>query len=782
MYSQQNIQLVGALNNGAILNDIWGYVAPDGVEYALVGRRDGLGIVSLSDPSNPEQVVFFPGGNSVWRDVKTWENFAYVVADQPGTDEGLVVIDLSPLPDTAYLMNYYRPEIGDFGDTLNTCHNLFIDEFGIAYLAGCNPIDGLTLMFDLTVDPIEPPFLGPAESFYSHDVYARNNLLYTSNIYESAFGVVDVSDKENPVLLAQQETPFGFTHNTWLSDNGNTIFTTDERANAPVAAYGIGDLSDIILLDEFRPPATLGQGVIPHNVHVINDFIVVSYYTDGCIIVDAARPRNLVQVGKYDDSELPIGGFSGAWGAYPYLPSGLILVSDIRDGLQVLEADYKRACYLEGLVRDIVTTAPINNVSIEILSDEPNTAHSDLGGRFYTGQVTSGTFTVRLEKAGYESAEIEVELINGIVTTLAIEMQPLPEYVLAGNVSIVEENGSIAEAKVILENKWVRYETLTDEAGNFEFPAIFKYDDYILKWGKWGFQSSAISPLNIVDDQFIALGLESGYADNFELDLGWTISGPATKGAWLRDIPVEIIALEGYVTNPGEDSPNDWGELCYLTGNRTGAPYKDELDGGQTILTSPVMDLSKYNHPQLQFEHWFVNIEQESRPPNDSLSIYLSNGTDRALIFYSDSSNFEWQDPIQLSLLGFMPLTDQMRIEFIASDFPESSNLVEAAIDNISITERVSDEDYALQDDWASLLAIPNPFQHQVQIEYKIDGQGGNYKYEIINSLGQLVKTGLLDQAVGSFTLDTSQYPAGVYFIRLLADNETSKALKILRY
>ncbi|MEZ4982763.1 MAG: hypothetical protein R2769_14490 [Saprospiraceae bacterium] len=46
----------------------------------------------------------------------------------------------------------------------------------------------------------------------------------------------------------------------------------------------------------------------------------------------------------------PGAGFNGAWGAYPFLPSQTVLISDINSGLYVLQPNYVRACWLEGTV------------------------------------------------------------------------------------------------------------------------------------------------------------------------------------------------------------------------------------------------------------------------------------------------------------------------------------------------------------------------------------------------------------------------------------------------
>ena len=80
------------------LNDIWGWVDNQGKEYAIIGTNDGTSIFDLSNPSSPQEVFFEPGMNSVWRDVKTYGNYAYVTTEAMN---GLLIIDLSNLPDSA---------------------------------------------------------------------------------------------------------------------------------------------------------------------------------------------------------------------------------------------------------------------------------------------------------------------------------------------------------------------------------------------------------------------------------------------------------------------------------------------------------------------------------------------------------------------------------------------------------------------------------------------------------------------------------------------------------
>ncbi|MCB0662029.1 MAG: choice-of-anchor B family protein, partial [Saprospiraceae bacterium] len=483
LFGQLNMQLLSKVTYNQDLSDVWGWVDEDtGTEYAIVGVQNGVSIVSLENPSNATEIFFIPGPSSIWRDIKTWGDYAYVTNE---TSNGVLVIDMSMLPDN---IDYYdwEPTQSEIGGTLSSCHNLFIDEFGVCYLAGSNLNNGGVIYVDVHTTPGQPEIIGWGPPEYSHDVYARDNLLYSSEIYKGVFGVYDVTDPVNPVLKATQTTPFLFTHNTWLSDDGNTIFTTDERANAPVAAYDISDLDNIQYLDEYRPIATLGKDVIPHNVHVWNDWLIISYYTDGGIVVDASRPNNLIEVGNFDSFFSPTAGFNGAWGAYPFLPSQTVLISDINSGLYVLQPNYVRACWLEGLVTDKGTGAALEGVEVNINSSQANLANTNFEGKYETGQAIPGTFDVHFSKFGYQSKTVSVSLENGMVTNLNVELEAAVPFTLSGLVVDARTGEPIADALVGFKSAQADVQSLSDLNGNFSIPNFYA-DDYEIFAGKWGF-------------------------------------------------------------------------------------------------------------------------------------------------------------------------------------------------------------------------------------------------------------------------------------------------------
>ncbi len=125
LFSQLNSTLRSQLDYDVAVNDIWGYVAPDGTEYAIVGLDDGVSFVSLADPDDIREVVKVAGANSIWRDMKTFGEYAYNVADQGS--EGISAFDLRFLPDSVPFKKTTYPDIVGNGREFIQAHNIYID-------------------------------------------------------------------------------------------------------------------------------------------------------------------------------------------------------------------------------------------------------------------------------------------------------------------------------------------------------------------------------------------------------------------------------------------------------------------------------------------------------------------------------------------------------------------------------------------------------------------------------------------------------------------------------
>jgi len=683
-FSQLNMTLLDEINYGINANDVWGYVDPvDSTEYALVGLRDGLSIVDLTDPTNVVEIKKIPGPQSTWRDIKSWGNFVYVTNE---TSNGLLVVDMSNAPnisdDDWFEWSPNIPGLGQF----NSSHNLYIDEFGYLYLSGSNLNSGGMVIIDVNTDPGNPMFVSAAPAIYSHDVYVRGNKMFASEIYAGNLSIYDVSDKQNITLLGSQQTPFNFTHNSWLNDAGDVVFTTDEKANAPVAAYDISDLNDIKELDQFIPISTMGQNVIPHNVHVWDDWLIISYYTDGGIIADASKPDNIIEVGNWDTFLGGNGGFSGVWGAYPFLPSGLVLLTDIGTGLYVCGADYVRACWLEGTVTNEITGAAILGAEASIDAAQANFATSDLIGEYKTGLATAGTYDVTFSATGYYPKTVQATLENGVLTILDVQLQPFSSFTVAGQTVKATDGTAVPGATIVLQGDQ-NYSFTSDGNGNFTLSNI-TIGEYTLYAGAWGYMHEVISNL-MIDDQTgsITITLDPGYQDDFILDQGWTATGDASTGLWERGKPIGTD-YQGSQSNPGEDISGDIGDQCYVTGNGGNDAGFDDVDNGTVTLTSPSMDLTNYADPVLSYYTWFFN-EGGNGTPDDALQVRVNNGTDEVILETITTSNSFWNAASTFHLSDYLAVTNNMQVIFETSDLPTSGHLVEAAVDAFLVEDAI---------------------------------------------------------------------------------------------
>jgi len=714
-----NIDFIANVPVGEDGNDIWGWVDEDGTEYAIMGSRTQTWIWSLEDPFNPTLRKQIPGASSTWRDIKSWEDHLYVTTDR-GND-GLLVIDMSMAPDSIRYQ-YLKPPIISGTDTtsLGRCHNIYIDENGFAYLAGCAiGYANKAVIFDLNQDKWTPPVVGAhGQVFggggYAHDVYVKNNILYASEIYEGQLGIYDVSRKDSLVVMGTQRTGYTFTHNAWTSTDQNYVFTTDERANAFVEAYDISDPTDIKFLDHFQPLETQGQGVIPHNTHYFDGYLVTSYYTDGVVITDASKPDNLIKTGAYDTYDGPHGGFSGCWGAYPYLPSGLLLASDINSGLYILGPEYQRAALLEGTITDKLSGLAINNARVEIVADQFNYADSDPQGIYKTGIATEGLYTIRVTHPEYETFTTEAEISNGEVTILNMELEKIIKIDYIFTVTNQLDGTPIPGARILLESDLDIIESTTGNDG--EFRELLAFRNYKVTAGAWGYKTVELIAETGAGSN-VMISLEPGYEDDFRLDLGWESLGDARTGFWERGEPRGTIFNDELVA-PGADLADDEGISCYVTGNAsTSEAAEDDVDDGYVQLKSPPINTGHMQEPHLKFHYWFVVVGGNG-PVDDSLQVFLHpSGMDSIELIRFLPDNAEWRGVIDIDLSEYELDSMDYQISFYTADEIGNGHIVEAAIDGVSITEEfVSSTEYS---ELAEFELAPNPFDETLRIQFK---------------------------------------------------------------
>ncbi len=479
------------IQSGVAYNDIWGY-AVGGREYAIVGSLRRVHFFEVTDPSNIDEIASFQApignSNSIWRDIKTFGNYAYAVSD--AASEGLMIFDLCNINGTG--SNRVTLQ-GQLRDDFTTAHNLYIDEsHGIMYLVGGN-VPGNMLIYELNTDPANPTYVDDVTftAGYIHDVYVENHRAYCSHLTQGLriYDMSPVTDSgENPpgspVELGVLNTyPYQiFNHSSWVS--GDIIIFADERNGNPLQIADISVLNDAQYLDDFYSnllgvanpySSTSPRGPIAHNPFILGNYCIASYYHDGVSIFDISDPTDVVQVGYYDTepNNTNYNGFDGCWGVYPFLPSGNIIASDVLNGLFVLDFNIVLPVEWEsftanaekgGVRLDWSTSRQEQNRGFSIERQGPNNSWIDIGWepadesqryRFWDTKPSAGWNVYRLVQRDFDGKTSNSELRSVYVEAEEQDWQVFPNPAPAGSLLSLNSGASSLTNWQILDNKGV---------------------------------------------------------------------------------------------------------------------------------------------------------------------------------------------------------------------------------------------------------------------------------------------------------------------------------------
>ena len=366
---QSHIPLDAFNSSPSSANDIWGFVdMNNNREYALIGLHGATTVVDVTIPTAPIEVGSVQGGASTWRDIKVYQHFdqssnrykayAYVTTE---ASQGLQVIDLSLLPDSVSLAS----TISEF----TSAHNVYLANVDYAtglalenmspylYVAGSDKDGGAYRVFSLD-DPTVPVLVAtpPMGTGYIHDATSlaitdprtadcnngHNPCELLIDFNEQTVDIWDMTDKNAPVKISSSGYPNSrYTHSGWWSQDKMTIFIQDELDER---SFGLNTTLHALDISDLKNPKIVGTytgqtRAIDHNGFTLGDYYYMSNYRRGLSVIDVSDPTDMKDVGFFDTFSIPEDNspnFNGAWGTYPYLPSGNILISDIEYGLFVV--------------------------------------------------------------------------------------------------------------------------------------------------------------------------------------------------------------------------------------------------------------------------------------------------------------------------------------------------------------------------------------------------------------------------------------------------------------
>ena len=343
----KNMYLLANVNTHATpYSALWGYKAPDGREYAILGTFDGTQFVDITDASNIHEVGFIastsPGDpNNLWREMKTYSHYAYLVSEV--RNSGIQIVDLQYLPDSVHYVKKFVPAGHTYTHSISQSGSYL-------YLNGCNSGfgSGVTVL-DLTVNPETPVKRGGYNVDYIHDCRIVNDTIYAANVYISKVSIINAANKNTLTgITSFINIANSGPHNTAVTDDRKHILVTDEIGNLPRALkiWNIEDLGNITYVTNWQPTGI--TSAIVHNVEIYGKYALVAHYSAGVRLVDISNPSVPTEVAYYDTyPSNDFGNYEGCWGVYMF-SSGKIIGSDRSTGLYVLKTNFNISAVPEG--------------------------------------------------------------------------------------------------------------------------------------------------------------------------------------------------------------------------------------------------------------------------------------------------------------------------------------------------------------------------------------------------------------------------------------------------
>ncbi|MGE0883923.1 MAG: choice-of-anchor B family protein [Blastocatellales bacterium] len=364
-------------STGTLYSGIWGY-ATGSREYALQCNSFGLHIIDVTDPYAPFRVQFIdmsggvnPPKGRIWRDVDihtdpgSGKTYAYIGAQSNGN---LWVVDLSYLsgltPHSVDSNPIPPAGIADRGRT-NYGHTVFVnDGLGLLFMNTAN--NGSTLgcqIFDLLQNPFDPPLIASwsGSGRDCHDSYARANvpgsggkdLLYSADGYATRYRVIDITNIRTTgttTLLGESAPVSGiYAHSNWPTEDSQYLFAFDEFNVRDIGVYDISNPVNPTQVNAFQWSGDATANSRIHNGQVRGKYLLTAYYEAGFRAFDVSNPFNPVEVGKYETWRDPdgdgnfnqsiTGNYNGAWNVHVFLPSGNVLLSDMKSGTFIFRVD-----------------------------------------------------------------------------------------------------------------------------------------------------------------------------------------------------------------------------------------------------------------------------------------------------------------------------------------------------------------------------------------------------------------------------------------------------------
>ncbi len=311
-------------------SDVWGWTAPDGKEFAIIGDSAGISILDATDPTKVKSLGFYAVSASgyAWRDYTNLGKYFYAVSEH---HRGMRVFEMLPNG---------TPKDHGFVQTATvvSAHNIRCDpDTGYLYVTGGNN-RGLAI-FDASTTPTNPKFLSVWNSNYVHDACIRRGKAYVCTGSAYVTRILNIRNPSSIPQIGQCATTSGYNHSAWISEDDKILCICHESARGSVQPH-------MQVWDVSNPSSPLFRGIfeaasraIVHNVFVIGRTAYMSYYIHGFQMADLSDPTNPTKIASFSTSSYTTVGYYGAWGCYPFQDSGVIYINDMQNGFFALRVN-----------------------------------------------------------------------------------------------------------------------------------------------------------------------------------------------------------------------------------------------------------------------------------------------------------------------------------------------------------------------------------------------------------------------------------------------------------
>jgi choice-of-anchor B domain-containing protein len=379
-YPCRNVNLLAHLPNSEMgtaetlrAANLWGWTDPEsGKEYVLIGLEDGMAFIDVSDPVNPLFLGKLPSHDypvtTSFRDVKVYENYAFIVGDQPSAPsaQGLQLFDLTALRGVTTPVTF--TETLHDGSFTNG-HNIFIHEAtGYAYIVRNLDACPGALVFNVQ-QPLTPTYTGcyendgaasdtvcvlyhgPDADYQGHEIcaFSSDDRLVVGDLTTKSLTMTSHLSNLNYPNAAR-------AHHAWFTEDHHYLISVDmddEHHQGTDTHIFFWDMSDLDIPE--RTPAFIYTGPTEgsdHNVWVRDGFAYIGNLRAGLRILDVRDIGDVQEAAFFDtfpSSDVP-GHEQGAWAVYPYFESGVVAVSNREGGLFLLAPQLPGAVYMPFIV------------------------------------------------------------------------------------------------------------------------------------------------------------------------------------------------------------------------------------------------------------------------------------------------------------------------------------------------------------------------------------------------------------------------------------------------